>query len=263
VSASDLYRVCARHYEQDYAACGRTYDVQFYVDVAVECGGPVLEMGCGTGRVLIPTARAGLSVHGVDASREMLEVLKAKLQNEPAEVQAKVTLTQGDIRDVRVPGTYQLVTAPFRVLQHLLERHDQRAWLRNVARHLAPGGRLCFDVFQPDYSRVATSSEVVELDRKDAASGERVRRVSRTVPHPDLQQVEIHWRWIAQSQEQEREENVSWRMRWFTRAELENLLELEGFEVVNFWGSFQRQPFGPESHEQVVMAALRTASGAR
>ncbi len=74
-------------------------DIHFYVEMAQKMGGPVLELGCGTGRVLIPTARAGIDITGFDYSSRMLEVLKAKLQLEPIEVQKRVELVQGDMRN--------------------------------------------------------------------------------------------------------------------------------------------------------------------
>ena len=252
----ELFRQAAPYCDDDYASLGYTADIGFYVDLAARIGGPVLEMGCGTGRVLLPTARAGIPIHGMDLSPEMLERLRQKLANEPKEVQQRVSLSEGDVRSTAVDGRFALVTAPFRVLQALLDREDQRAWLRNVQRHLAPGGSLCFDVFQPDYRRVhEPRGPFVELERLDRATGRKIRRVASTRPRPEFQVFDVDLEWQAESE-------GTWlpgapatiTLRWFTRAELENLLELEGLRIADYWGSFDRQPFGAGSQQQVVRA---------
>ncbi|MGH9531609.1 MAG: class I SAM-dependent methyltransferase [Terriglobales bacterium] len=253
----DFYSTSARYYDADYSALGYTEDVPFYVELAAGSGGPVLEMGCGTGRVLLPTARAGVCIHGLDASADMLAVLRRSLASEPPEVAQRVSLTQGDMRTTSVEGRFALVTAPFRVVQHLLEREDQRAWLRNVRCHLGPGGALCFDVFQPDFLLMTKSGQpTVELERKDPVGGRLIRRVAQTTPHFEAQRLDVRIQWLTQNEggTELLLDTVDFTMRWFTQAEIENLLELEGFRVTDYWGSFQREPFGKGSRQQIVCA---------
>ncbi|MBI3698101.1 MAG: class I SAM-dependent methyltransferase, partial [Acidobacteria bacterium] len=244
----------APHYDADYASRGYDADIGFYTQLAVESGGPVLEMGCGTGRVLIPTARAGVRIHGFDLSPAMLELLRRKLAEESAETQGRVSFDAGDIRWARAEGNFALVTAPFRVIQHLMEREDQRAWLRNVRRHLAPGGALCFDVFQPDYRyMIEPTGPHTDVDRVDAASGRRVRRLSWCEPYPATQKMRLRFEWLLGEAVESRGE--FW-FRWYTRGEIENLLELEGFRITDYWGSFAREPFGEGAEQQVVRAVV-------
>jgi SAM-dependent methyltransferase len=99
-------------------------------------GGPVLEVGCGTGRVLIPTARAGINIFGIDLSPYMLDVCERRLEQEPIEVQNRVQIDQADMRDFDLGQTFSLITIPFRPFQHLIEVEDQIACLRCVHRHL-------------------------------------------------------------------------------------------------------------------------------
>ena len=259
MDACEFYRAIAPYYDADYAARYQGRDIRFYVDLAVECGGPVLEMGCGTGRILLPTARAGIPIHGLDLSGEMLAELRKALSREPADVQQRVSLAEGDIRSAFAGCGFALVTAPFRVVQHLLTRQDQRAWLRNAARHLAPGGALCFDVFQPDFSLLAAPrGPETELERDDPATGLRLRRTMRTRPRAALQLQEVHieWRLEASDGTPVSTSSASLLIRWYTRGELENLLELEGFEITDYWGSFEREPFGEGSQEQIIRAVL-------
>lgn len=254
-----FFRTAARFYDADYAALEYHADVPFYVDLAVECGGPVLEMGCGTGRVLLPTARAGVRIHGMELSPDMLAELRNKLAAEPVAVQELVSLTEGDIRFAEVGEKFALVTAPFRVAQALLERDDQRAWLRNVRRHLLPGGALVFDVFQPNYRLLAEpGGPHLDVDRVDPDTGVRTRRTSKSVPHPEFQRFDIELTWLIEDAGGAKVSETSARvvLRWFTRAELENLLELEGFRITDYWGSFQREPFGEGSTDQIIRAAV-------
>src|SRR5512141_593405 len=95
-------------------------DVDFFVQAARDSGGPVLELGSGTGRVLIPTAKAGIEITGLDLSPHMLEVCRKKLQAEAEDVRSRVQLVEGDMRAFELPGRFRLVTMPFRPFQHLI-----------------------------------------------------------------------------------------------------------------------------------------------
>ncbi len=260
MTKQDPYRSFAQHYDADYELIDRQDDIAYYVELARTSGGPVLELGCGTGRVLLPTARAGLEVHGVDNSAAMLDKLRDKLSREPAEVEGRIELSLGAMQAVLLGKRFPLITAPFRGVQHLLDRREQRGWLSNVARHLAPQGCLAFDVFQPDFSFMAgPTGPAVDVDRTDLETGYRLQRSAATLPHPELQTMDISFEWVVTDHrgvEVERSRS-KFTIRWFTKGEIENLLELEGFEVVEYWGSFDQKPFGEGSKEQVVVAAYR------
>src|SRR5262249_30840191 len=115
---ADDYIVGADFY--DYVEAYRTRpDVGYFVDVVRETDGLVLELGCGTGRVLIPTARAGIEIVGLDRSPQMLAVCGRKLQEEPAGIQSRVQLRQGDMRQFELSRQFRLVTIPFHPFQHL------------------------------------------------------------------------------------------------------------------------------------------------
>ena len=253
------YQVAAPFYDDDYADVWHGEDIEFYCGLATECGGPVLEMGCGTGRVLLPLARAGIGMHGVDCSPVMLARLRTSLSDEPKDVQERVALTCGDIRCLDVGARFPLVSAPGHVVQSFLERGDQRAWLRNVRRHLAPDGALCFDAFQPDYRRIIAPPEwVADVDRIDPVSGHRFRRFTRISHEPEFQRFRVEMRWLIEDNHgtEIEESSAVIRQRWFTRGELENLLELEGFRITHYWGSFKRTPFESGSPQQVIRAKV-------
>ena len=126
-------------------------DVDFYVAEAVRSGGPVLELGVGTGRIAVPIAQAGVRIVGVDSSQGMLAV--AREQAQLAGVQ--LDLRFGDLRDPPVDEQFALVVIPFRTLLHMETDADRRAALRAVRALLRDGGRFVFDVFTPGADDIA------------------------------------------------------------------------------------------------------------
>jgi len=135
-AAINSYNVAAKYYDGAYAAMNLA-DAPFYADLAREIGGPVLEIGCGTGRVLLPIARQGIEIYGIDNSAPMLEVLRENLAHENADVRSRVALHTGDMREFRLQRTFPLVTIPFRPMQHMFTLADQVAALKSAAAHLS------------------------------------------------------------------------------------------------------------------------------
>ena len=134
----DAYgRVTARHYDDAYATLrGGSGDAAFYLALARECGGPVLELGCGTGRVLLPIARAGILCTGLDRSEAMLDALRAKAPP------ANLNLVRGRMQDFDLgDARFALVTAPFRAFQHLYAVEDQLAFGRTDQQDDAGGSQ--------------------------------------------------------------------------------------------------------------------------
>ncbi|MGE5803226.1 MAG: class I SAM-dependent methyltransferase [Gemmatimonadota bacterium] len=232
-------------------------DVRFYVEEAKASRGPVLELGCGTGRILIPIARAGNTIVGLDSSNQMLERCRANLAREPAALQQRVTLHQRDMHHFDLGTTFPLIIAPFRVFQHLTTVAAQLAFLANVARHLAPngGGRLVFDVFNPRFSMLVGADGVEHEDTPDTRlpDGRTFRRAYRIA----------RVRWVDQVSESELIYYVdgkryvqAFEMRWFLPAELQHLLARAGFRVREIYGDFTRGPLVDGAPEQVVVAEL-------
>jgi len=122
-------------------------DISFYVDEALAAGGPIVELGVGTGRIAIPTAMAGVDVIGVDSSEGMLAVCAEHARD--AGVAARLDLRVGDLRSPPVTERVRLVTCPFRAYLHLASDEERLEALGGARELLEPGGRLVFDVFQP------------------------------------------------------------------------------------------------------------------
>jgi len=234
-------------------------DVEFYVDLARKAGGKTLELGCGTGRVLVPSAIAGCDITGLDLSPYMLNKCREKLAAKPAEIQKRVRLVQGNMTDFDVDEQFQLVTIPFRPFQHLITIAEQKACLKNVAKHLKPGGLLALDVFHPFIPRLIDPKYLMEISVKTdirIPDGKTLTFTNRTVAfHREEQYNEIELVFYINHQDGSRDRLVqSFKMRYFYRYEMEHLLELCGFEIAYFFGDFDRSPFTPDSPEMIFVA---------
>jgi SAM-dependent methyltransferase len=234
-------------------------DVRFYVETAERSGGRVLELGCGTGRILLPIARAGCAVAGLDGSREMLARCQAKLAGEPEDVRGCVTLHHGDVRTFDLGARFDLVIAPFRIVQHLVSIDDQLAFLGAVARHLAPRGRLVFDVFNPSFAALAAHDgaehdDTPELPLPDGRTLRRTARIPRVRWVDQVSETELIY-YLAPAPGAPAERHVqAFDMRWFVRAELVHLLARGGFRLTSIFGGFDGSPLADGSPEMVVCA---------
>jgi len=234
-------------------------DVEFYVSEAQASGGPVLELGCGTGRVLLPTARAGLEITGLDAASNMLERCRAKLAAEPVEVQRRVQLVRGSLEDFDLGRDFALITIPFRPFQHLLAVEQQLACLGAVCRHLRPSGRLIFDVFHVDPSSLHDRSWMEEKEEQPATrlpDGRIVLRTTRIAAfHRAAQVNDVEFCWYV-THPNARREQIRWTvgLRYYSRFELEHLLARAGLRVDAIYGDLNRSPFRDESTEMIFVA---------
>jgi SAM-dependent methyltransferase len=241
-------------------------DVAFYVDAARESGGPVLEVGCGTGRVLIPTARAGIDIVGVDASPRMLEILRRRLQQEPSDVQARVRLLEGDMRRFSVDRHFRLATIPFRPFQHLLTVNDQLACLRSIHQHLAADGLLVFDIFNPSLDMLVTKpvGEEFDADREFITDDRRrVFRRGRIVAHDRFTQVTQHELIYYITHPNGPGERLvhAFSMRNTFRFEAEHLLVRAGYDVEHLYADFDRRPYGSKYPGELIFVARKAAGG--
>jgi len=241
-------------------------DVQFYIDEASNGAGSVLEVGCGTGRILLPIARSGHTIDGLDASPAMLERCRSKLSGEADTVRGRVNLHEGDARAFDLGRKFDLIIAPFRVVQHLTTIEDQLGFLDSVARHLRPGGRLTFDVFNPNFTALVSADGIEREDTPDTTLPDgrtfrRAGRVSRVRWIDQVSEIELIY-YISGEPGGKTERHVqSFDMRWFLRAELVHLLERGGFRVRSIHGDFDRSPLTDKSPEQIVCAERSTVVG--
>lgn len=234
-------------------------DVDFFIDYAKRAKGRTLELGCGTGRVLIPTAISGCEITGLDLSSYMLRKCQANLSEELKEVQERVSLIQGNMTDFQVGEMYSLVTIPFRPFQHLISVKEQKACLNRVNQHLLPQGRLLLDLshcfppamYDPKYWVEQESQRDLKL-----TGGRSLRCTIRIADfHRDQQYNDVELIYYVSYPDAKVERLVqAFPFRYFFRYEVEHLLDLCGFKVLDLFGDYDRSKFSNDSPEMIFVA---------
>lgn len=202
-------------------------------------GGPVLELGVGTGRIAIPLARRGLTVHGIDLAEEAVARLRAKRGGD------RVTVTIGDMATTRVAGEFTLVYLVFNTIMNLVTQEGQVACFRNAAAHLRPGGVFLVEVMVPDLRRLPPGQTLVPF-RADAngfgIDEYDVVRQGLVSHHIDL--VDGRPRYSAGP------------FRYVWPAELDLMAQLAGMRLRDRWAGWREEPFTAESTSHVSVWEL-------
>lgn len=225
-------------------------DLEFYVSRAQAAGGPVLEAACGTGRVLLPTAQAGVDIDGFDVNPRMLDGLRRKA----AALGLAPRVAVGDLRDFTMPRRYALITIPFRAFMHLDATEDQIRSLRCLREHLEPGGALVLNLFYPSLEMMARYQDrrIEERRLVDPAAGREVVLFSSTrydhvrqTLHTEREVVNADGAEIAR---------YAFTLRWTYRFEMELLLRAAGFPRWEVRGGFDGRPLEHDRDEMVWTA---------
>lgn len=234
---------------------GLDYGIDFYVGLARKAQGPVLDIACGTGRVLLPVLQAGVDADGLDLFPSMLETARRKL----AALGLSPGLYRGDMADFQLPRRYVLIMITFNAFCHMLTTEDQLRCLRCIRRHLLPGGVLAFDGGFPGIAWIGASQDerVLEAEVKHPDTGrtlrlfdirnfDRVAQVQHSRNEVELDDADGAPRIIHRSE---------FRVRWTYKAEMELLLRAAGFARYEIFGGFDRRPLMHETDPMVVLAS--------
>ena len=230
-----LYDPIARIYDPWSASV--VEDIAFYVEEALGCGGPVVELAVGSGRIAVPIAQAGRAVIGVDLSEGMLAVARALAEEHG--VSTLVDLRVGDLREPPVDERVPLVICPFRSLLHMADEEQKLRALRAARELLEPGGRLVFDVFAPSSEDIA-ETHGIWLEREDgiferADWDEASRTLKLSVRSADSA--------------------ASMELHWLSAIEWRRLIDEAGFDVAGLYGWFDRRPY--RGDEDMIWACRR------
>lgn len=238
-------------------------EVEFYLELAQQAqanGLPTLEPACGTGRVTIPLAREGIDITGLDNSAAML----ARAREKAAGI-TNASWLEADMRSFDLPGPFGLAIIPAGSFQLLLTTEAQLDCLRTIFRHLAPGGRLAFEVWNPDLVAIA--------DWLGQKRGAYLRNPARDYRHPESGHNIISWRsqefhpsiqrQITHGFTEELDDDglvlrrtygQSMNLRYFFRYEVEHLLARAGFEPEALYGDYAKSEFRGGSPDMVWVA---------
>ena len=250
-AVDDPYAQIADLYEAEHR--GWTEDLDLYRALAARAGGPVLELGCGSGRVAIALAEAGHEVHGVDTSKAMLAIARRNLGG----CQLPVTFSLGDMRRLSRDRAFGLAFCALDGLLHLQSAADVRDTM--VAAHgaLRPGGLLAFDLVNPSPDLLGMRDGVVRHQSTFAGPGDT--EVSHFVSwdiDPDALTIDTahFYDWMTDAGIVRRR-STSFRLRYLERDEVEHGLRAAGFCRVELYGSPQLHPFEPDSERMIFVAA--------
>jgi len=256
----------ADYYDESPMVRGRTRDVAFYRGAVHEYGDPVLELGCGTGRIALALAADGHRVTGLDISERMLERCNKKRAELPTEARERFHLVQGDMTRFDLGEKFRVVIIPFRPMQHLLEIDAQISCLESVRKHLWTGGRrfgkrsgrLILDVFQtdaermhdPTYQEEGLVAEYAMPDGRQVRIMERVKAFHRAQQRNDVEMIF----YVKDAHGKEERLVFAWTLRYFFRYEVEHLLARCGFRVSAVYGDFDQSPLADSSPEMIFVA---------
>jgi SAM-dependent methyltransferase len=216
-------------YRYDEWSAHMTADVGFYVDLALQARGPLVELAVGNGRVAIPVAQAtGQTVIGIDTSPAMLEQARAAA----AAAGVELDLRLGDMRDLALNEPAGLVYCPFRALLHLPTWSDRRRTFERVAASLAPGGRFAWNAFAFDHLVAA---------RLDGAHSDE------PIPHT------VRYAVGDNRIDLVLDGGATSSLWWATRNEWLGLIDVAGFELDTLHGGFDGEPFTDQSREYVFV----------
>jgi len=218
------------------------YDHMFETDAAVACltdlagDGPVLELGIGTGRLALPLVRAGLDVSGVEASEEMVALLRAKPDG------AGIPVVVGDFAQVSVPGNFSLVILAVNTIYALPDQDAQARCFANAAAHLAPGGRFVLDAWVPDLVQFRDGPSVRPRSVSD-------KRVALVLAEHDPVRQRINTTQVHLGESGVRLHAVNHRYAW--PSELDLMARLAGLRLQHRWGGWDKSPFVATSTNHV------------
>jgi SAM-dependent methyltransferase len=246
----------AEYYDVDHDT---QIDVEFYLQYARAYGSPVLELACGTGRVLIPLAEAGFEMCGIDLSENMLARCRQKVAEHG--LGDRVHLALADMADYDLPRKdFALAYVPVRSFMHLHAQENQLACLRRTCEHLRPGGTFIVDLYAPSYRLLAQEPDQPFAVRRVSGlpNGGRVVRSDRFVRNDLVAQVqhyEIRFQEHNAGGELVRERTLPLTTRYTFRYELQLLLERAGFEIVDVYRDYDMNPY--DGTGEIIAVARR------
>ena len=228
-------------------------DVDVHLAFASRFGGPVLELACGSGRLLAPLAQAGFSVTGVDSSLAMLERARQRLKALHVEAQ----LIEQRIEALELDARYRTIILGLDSFGLLVKRDDQLRALRAAKQHATHDGRLILDVANGNLRGSSEPAEELlhDITRPDPETGRPITKfvLRRTRPAEQLDELMFFY-----DEQDERgylkRSMVELRLRWFTRFELELLLQTAGWQVEELYGSYDLAAYGPTSDRLLLVA---------
>lgn len=247
------YDPIARFYEIEHDAL--IEDLLMYESLARRCGSPVLELGCGAGRVALHLAGAGFEVTGLDVSSAMLALAQKNLAS--AGLAREVRLLRADLRDFALDRRFAMATLAINTFMHFLTIADQVRALANARRHLEPGGWLVIDLPRADRSLLLDAGEHLTINQvlTDPDTGRPILKLATASVDSATQTQHLT---LSYDETDEggivRRTMASFKVHYFFRYEMELLLDKAGFAVETLYGSYGFDPYEDDCERMVFVA---------
>jgi SAM-dependent methyltransferase len=225
--------------------------LRFYASAMERFGAPALELGCGSGRLLVPLAGQGYKIVGVDSSVPMLRLAQQKADASGIKLQ----LNHADMRSFNLGRRFRTIVCAGNSFQHLLHRQDVETCLASVRSHLMRTGRLVLDVFNPSLARLLNGKGREIGTWRDVKSGHAISMAVEG-KYDGTTQIN-HGRYLFEDKTTKRRSALSFSMRQFFPQELESLLIYNGFAIQRRYGDYDRRLFSASAPRQVIVASPR------
>ncbi|MBN1287324.1 MAG: methyltransferase domain-containing protein [Anaerolineae bacterium] len=249
------YDVIADYYDLLFG--DRTVDIPFWVKLAKDTGSPVLELACGTGRIALPIARAGPAITGIDIAAQMLDIARAKLEREPPNVRARVTLIGADANAFHLPGRrFKAIFSPWGFPP--VTEAEQASCLASVRECLLPGGYFAVDVYNAKEPTEDWQYYDVEPAKAFPDQGFTLVRRAHTTGSARTKTQHIVFFLDKIEEDGTTERLITERdQRVYTRGDLEALLAGHGFRIEQVYGDYDFSPHTSDSARVIVVARIK------
>lgn len=246
----DIYEyneVVVRFYDVVYDTILDKSGLNFYLEEIANAGGAVLEVGAGTGRILVPALNNGADIYGIEQSEFMLNRLKEKI---PEKDFLRVSLQ--DVRDFSMDKKFNLIIAPFRVFGHLFAPDDQLKALNNIYEHLEEGGKFIFDLFVPDFKILTSERKNILEFYGEYEPGKKLKRFVTVEDDYINQLINCTFKFVWDEGGIEHSSESFMPLRYYFRYELENLIGRTKFKLEKIYGNFSKGELNNESRDFVI-----------
>jgi SAM-dependent methyltransferase len=249
-----FYQSIARYYDAENT--DKNDDIPFYLQLAEEYGGPLLDVGCGTGRIMFPIAQAGYEIHGIDNERAMLERAEAQLQGMP-QLQKRLRFYEGDIRTFEMPTRFKLTLVPYNGMMHFHDQETQLQVLRQLRKWTRDDGILVLDLPNAGDVYASQDTEAVTLERTflEPETGHMV--MQQSVSYLDRVQQLMRITWIYDEITFDGTVKRTFAplvLYYYFYSEIRLLLAQTGFEVTDVYGDLDYGPFVDGCERMIVIA---------
>lgn len=256
---TQFYDTIARFYDAENLEM--TDDLPFYSDLADIYGGPILDVGCGTGRVMLHLVQEGHACVGVDTSPQMLERAQRKVETTFPDLQNLATFIQGDIVSHRATTPYRMILLPYHTFMHFQDQPTQLAVLKQLVANLADDGVIVFDLPNAGEAFATQDEHTIALDRTfiDPESGHLIMQQSVSILNRVTQQLQITWIYDEVAPNGTLKRTVApLTLRYVFYSELQLLAALCGLDCIEVYGDYDHQPFEDGSPRMLVIAQKRS-----